>query len=223
LKLALTSDFPSTANDPVVACIRSDAVSPRVAWIPPLTAVGRARFSDARSVFRSFGVPALEYCDIDEEPNEHQLARLSQYDVVYFTGGDPVAFRRNIIRCGLSVQLRECLAAGRLIVAASGGTMQFTPNISLFRLLSGTVDDVVAERDEYGALGIVDYEVLPHLNRHDPAFLEKVRGYSERVPHDIVGLDDGAAMIYAESGDYRCIRGAVRFRGGIRTSIEATA
>ncbi len=223
MSLVLTSNFPSTVTDAVLACIRDINVNPRVAWIPPLTSVGRERFSVAQALFQSLGVSALEFCDIDEEPNEKQLAQLDQYDALYFTGGDPLLFRRNIERCGISEGLRACLSAGRLIVAASGGAMQFTANVSLYRLSSETVDAVVTERRHYTGLGFASYELLPHLNRLDPVFLGKVRRYSERAPCDIVALEDGAAIIHGSGDDFRCIGRAVRFRGGVESAIEVAA
>jgi len=169
LNLALTSDFPATANQAVIDRMSGCVPSPRIAWIPPLTGMGRERFPAAQKLFESYGFPVLEYCDIDEEPDEGQLARLDEYDVIYLTGGDPIAFRRNILRAGLPMRLRKCLAAGRLIVAASGGSMQLTKNVSLFRLLTETLDEVVVNRGEYDALAVVGYEILPHLNRFEPA------------------------------------------------------
>jgi peptidase E len=220
VKLVPTSDFPSTTNDVVIAHIRNVGVRPRVAWVPPFTSIGRERFPAAQAVFQSLGVPTLDYCDIDQEPNESQLDRLHKYDVIYLTGGDPLGFRTNIVNSRLSARLSECLAMGRLVVAASGGAMQFTNNVSLFRLLTKTVVDVVAERDEYEALGIVNYELLPHVNKLDAPFLDKVQHYSERVPNDIVGLEDGAALIHQEDGLYRCVGRAIRFRDGVRTEVE---
>ena len=102
----LTSDFPATTNAAVLECMRAIGASPRVAWIPPFTTVGRERFPAAKKLFESIGFSRLEYCDIDEEPDEAQLARLDDYDVVYLTGGDPLGFRRNIFRSGLSEKLR---------------------------------------------------------------------------------------------------------------------
>ena len=219
LTLALTSDFPSTPNQAIVELMRSRNPSPRIAWIPPFTSMGRARFPAAHRLFESCGLPGLEYCDIDEEPNEAQLARLDQFDVVYLAGGDPLGFRRNILRLGLSERLRQCLAAGRVIVAASGGAMQLTRNVSLFRLLTTTVEEVMSHRDDYEALGVVGYEILPHLNRLETSFLEAVRHYSERVPHDVIALADGAAVLHTGRDDYRCVGQAVRFRNGIRSSM----
>jgi peptidase E len=100
--------------------------------------------------------------------------------------------------------------------------MQLTKNVSLFRLLTKTLDEVVTTHGEYDALDIVGYEILPHLNRFEPSFVETIRQYSERVPHDIIALADGAAAIYTDSNDYRCTGNVLRFRNGAMKPIEAT-
>jgi peptidase E len=149
------------------------------------------------------------------------LARLDQYDIIYLSGGDPIGFRRNIQRVGLPAQLRQYLASGRLIVGASGGSMQLTPNVSLFRLLTVPLDEVFANRGEYEALGVVGYEILPHLNKFESSFLETVRRYSERVAHDVIALADGAVVLHATANDYSCVGRAVRFHAGTITPIAA--
>ena len=89
MKLVLTSDFPSTTDDVVIAHIRNVGVRPRVAWVPPFTSSGRERFPAAQAVFQSLGVPTLDYCDIDQEPNESQLDGLNQYERDLPDGGRP--------------------------------------------------------------------------------------------------------------------------------------
>jgi len=221
LNLALTSDLPSTANQAVFEFMRIRHPNPRIAWIPPFTSVGRERFSAAKGQFATFGFSNLEYCDIDEEPNETQLAALDQYDVIYLSGGDPIQFRKNILRSELSPYLQQSLVAGCLLVGASGGTMQLTRNVSLFRLISTPLHRVLAERHEFDALGIVEYEILPHVNRLESSFLEKVRCYSEQIDHDVLGLVDGAALLYKNSDDYLCVGQVTRFRKGEVNLIEA--
>jgi dipeptidase E len=211
MKLALTSDFPTTANAAVVDAIRGAAADPRIAWIPPLTRQGRERFLVARQHFALHGLDRLEYCDIDEEPDERQLARLVEYDVIYLTGGDPVVFLDRMQQGELPARLQDCVAAGRWIVGASGGSMQVTRNVSLYRLLKLPVSDVVAGRHDFEALGLVDYELLPHLNRLAPSMLEAVRQYSEHLDHDVIGLSDGAALLH-EDGEVRCTGVTMRFR-----------
>lgn len=223
MKLILSSDFPSTSNDVVAEHIRSLGARPRVAWIPPFTSAGKARFQTAQDAFQALGVSNLEYCDIDQEPDKAQLAQLDQYDALYFTGGNPLGFRINILKCGFAERIHRYLADGGLVIAASGGAMQFTQNVSLFRLVNKSVAEVLAEHHEYQALGIVGYELLPHLNKLDAPFLHKVQCYAESVSHDIVALADGAALIHDEAGAYRCIGQAVMFRNGVQMPIERPA
>ncbi len=223
LNLALTSDLPSTANQVVFDFMRSGNPHPRIAWVPPFTEMGHKLFPASQELFRTYGFSNLEYCDIDDELNEEQLAHLDQYEIIYLTGGDPIGFRRNIIRAGLAGKLQQYLTTGRMIVSASGGSMQFTKNVSLFRLLNVALDEVFENRSEYEALGIVDYEILPHLNRFEPSFLEIVRRYSERVDHDVIGLADGAAVLHRSSDNYRCVGKATRFHKGVMTPIDTAA
>jgi peptidase E len=223
LEIALTSDFPSTGTQGVLDLMRKGDPCPRIAWVPPYTQMGRERFPAAQQVFAAYGFSELEYCDIDQAPNFEQLARLDQYDVIYLTGGDPIGFRHNMLRTASYTRLRQYLATGHLIVAASGGTMQFTKNVSLFRLLSTSLDEVIATHSEYEAAGIVTYEILPHLNRHAPSFLELVRRYSEHVAHDVLGLADGAALLYKKSDNYTCLGRVVRFRKGVASEIGESA
>jgi peptidase E len=223
LNLALTSDLPSTANQVVFDFMRSGNPHPRIAWVPPFSEMGHARFPASHELFKAYGFSDLEYCDIDNEPNEEQLGHLDQYDVIYLTGGDPIGFRRNILRVGLAKRLQQYLTTGLLIVAASGGSMQLTKNVSLFRLGTAPLDEVFENRDDYEALGIVDYEILPHMNRFEPSFLEIVRRYSERVDHDVIGLADGAAVLHRSSDNYFCVGQATRYHGGVVTPIDTSA
>jgi dipeptidase E len=214
LNIALTSDLPSSANQTVFDFMRNRHSHPRIAWIAPFTSTGHKYFPVAQEQFAGHGFSNLEYCDVDEEPNERQLALLDRYDVIYLPGGDAIRFRQNILKSGLSTHLRKALAAGCLVVAASGGSMQLTKNVSLFRLLSTSLDKVLADHHQYEALGIVEYEILPHFDRLESSFLEKVCSYSEQLGHDVIGLADGAALLYMNTDDYSCAGQVTRFRKG---------
>lgn len=223
MNLILTSDFPSTECGGVLDHMRRVASRPRIAWIPPVTDAERERFRKAQAQFKPYGFENLEYYDIDLEADEERLSHLEQYDIVYLSGGDPLRFRANMSQTNLAARLLYCLDKGRLLVAASGGSLQFTKNLSLFRLQLTTVDKVFMDRGEYEALGLVGYELLPHLNRFDGEFLERVRQYSERVGHDIVAIEDGSAVIHCAPDDYRCVGSAMRFRNGLMRPIGTAA
>jgi peptidase E len=219
MNVALTSDWPSTTTLEVSDFMRKGHPSPLIAWIPPYTKSGHKHFPAAQQAFAAHGFTKLEYCDIDQAPDAAQLEGLAHYDIVYLAGGDPIGFRRNILRTGLPARLQECLAAGCQVVTASGGTMQLTRNVSLFRLLNNSLNEVIADHSEYEALGIVTFEILPHLNRFEPSFLELVQRYSERLDYDVVALADGAALLCKDSDNYTCIGRVVRFRKGIASEI----
>src|SRR5262245_3496097 len=143
MNVILTSDFPSSAHPNVVGRMRAAAPRPRIAWVAPDTAGGHTHFDHAATRFAELGFDHLEYCDIDEERDDVQLAYLYEFDIVYLSGGDPLRFRFNMLRTGLSGRLRQCVTLDRLIVAASGGSLLLTPNVSLYRLQSESVDAVL--------------------------------------------------------------------------------
>jgi peptidase E len=219
----VTSDFPSTATPAIFERIRNRCSDPRIAWIPPATRTGRPRFPIAQKIWEAYGLSKLEYCDIDEQPDSRQLAGLAGYDIIYLTGGEPLALRHNIVKLDLAGRLEECLAADRLVVGASGGAMQLTQNLSLFRLLTVDLDKVLSERGRYRGLGVVDYEVLPHADRFDLPFLEAVHKYSEHVPHDVIALADGAAVLHKGRTDFECVGSVVIFSQGRIIPVQGAA
>ena len=218
VNLILTSDFPSHPTAEIVQRIRAVARHPRVAWVAPASAIRRLWFLAARRTFRRLALPDLAAVDLTPRPSR-RLA--DDFDVVYLSGGHPHHFRAVLEKSGLLAELTAFARSGGLVVAASGGAMQVTPNISLHRLLRREVAEVLAERGRHEGLGLVGFEFLPHLNRHNPRFLERVRVYSEAVPHDILGVDDGGAISATTNGEVSVIGRAVRFRQGMVSPFEA--
>jgi peptidase E len=216
MSFILTSDFPASGSPPIVDRIRSVATRPRIAWIAGDTAAGRPHFLESREQFAALGFDNLEYCDIDEETDEVQLAYLYEFDVVYLSAADPVHFRANMLRTGLSGRLRQCAGLGRLIVASGGGALLLTPNVSVHRLHAEPLEVVLASRSRFDGMSAVAYEVLPHANRYDAAFTERVRRYSERIDNDILAIDDGAAVFAETPHAFDWVGDVARFRQGVR-------
>jgi peptidase E len=221
MNLILTSDFPSTAIPQVVERIKAVAAEPRIAWIPPFTDKDGGHFSEAARRFGDAGLDQIEHLDIDEDLDQVQLAYLHEFDVIYLSGGDPVRFRYNAIRAGLAGRLRQCAGLGRLIVGASGGALLLTPNVSLFRLQTESVEEVVATRGRFAALGAVTFELLPHANRLDAAFIDKVRRYSQQTETDVVAVADGSAIFSTSAGEFEHVGTIARYRRGEIIAIDS--
>ena len=219
MKLLLTSDFPLSRNKVILEHIRSKCTNPRIAWIPPFTKEGHERFPKAKESFKSFGFTKLDFVDINEDVDERQLDYLNKYDVIYLTGGNPISFKENILQSGLESRLFNLIAEDLLIMGASGGSMQFTKNVSLFRLVTETVEQVVRDHSNYEALNIVNYELLPHFNNMESSFIEKVSEYSKYIDHDIVSITDGSA-IFHNNNEIIYIGNTVRFHDGDMITIK---
>ena len=219
MKLLLTSDFPLSRNEIILEHIRSKGSNPRIAWIPPFSKEGHERFPKAKESFKSFGFTNLDFIDIDEDLDERQLDYLNKYDVIYLTGGNPISFKQNILQSGLESHLLNLIVEDTLIMGASGGSMQFTKNVSLFRLVTETVEQVIREHPNYEGLNIVNYEFLPHYNSMESSFIEKVSEYSKGIDHDIVSITDGSA-IFHNNNEIVYIGNTVRFHDGNMITIK---
>lgn len=215
MNLILTSDFPSSLNADLVARLPAWGRGARVAWIAPAPSSRLIHFPRARWRFRSIGIRNLEFVDAGA-PGPEQ-GELTNFDAIYLSGGDPIRFRRRLADSGLGDQIREFAGTGRPVIAASGGAMQLTGNVSLYRLLSVPLARVVSERDSFQALGLAEFEILPHLNRHDHRFLDLVSRYSAAVDPDVIALEDGAAILCSGTAVPQCIGRAVCYRRGAAT------
>lgn len=214
MNLILTSDFPGTPTPGVAERMRAVTPNPRIVWIPPFTDPSGAALEAAREGFARDGFAQVEVCDIDEDRDDVQIAYLHEFDVIFLGGGDPVRFRYNAIRTGLSGRLRQCASIGRLIVGAGGGASLLTPNVSVSRLESESLEAVLATRARYDSLGAVPYELFPHVNRYQPPLLERVRAYSAHVDNDVLALADGAAVFHIGDEAVKTTGGLTQFRGG---------
>lgn len=203
MRVILSSNFPRPGNGAIAARLRNEGVE-RIHWLAG--SPDEERYQSACAEFAAhdfFDVKAVAIGTLD-------IGALSAADGLYFSGGDPLVFSATLARSTVADQLARVTEPW--LLGASGGAMQLTPNLSLFRLQQHSVAEVLRERDRFAALGIVVFEILPHHDRHTASLLDAVRHYSEGVDNDIWCLADGAAVwLDADGslsviGDARCLR-----------------
>jgi hypothetical protein len=199
----LSSNFPRPGNEAIAARLRLEGVE-HIHWLAG--APDEQRYKSACAEFAAhdfFDVQAFAAGTVD-------IGGLSAADGLYFSGGDPLVFSAALARSTVAAQLARFTEPW--LLGASGGAMQLTPNLSLFRLQQHSVAEVLRERNRFGALGIVAFEVLPHSDRHPASLLDAVRHYSEGIDNDVWCLADGAAVwqdangSLSAIGDVRCLR-----------------
>lgn len=216
MSLILASECSAIGSAEVVERMRQAAARPRIAWVASPTTWARAAAAEVTARLQAHGFDPPEYCDVDEDADQVQLAYLHEFDVICVCGEDAVRYRYNMMRTGLGGRLRRCAASGRLIVAAGAGSQLFTPTVSLARVMTSPLSEVLAERGRYDALGAVSYEVLPQADRCDAATLEGVRRYAEGAGVDVVALSAGAALLVTDRDTFEAVGGVTRLRAADR-------
>ena len=91
-------------------------------------------------------------------------------------------------------------ASPLFFIGASGDAMQFTPDVSLFRLVSCSVQEVLVQRSDHRALDMVPFEIFPHFDRQPDELLDKARHYSEQMDHATWCVTDDAAVATTSGG-----------------------
>ena len=195
MRLVLTSNFPRPGNERVADCLRAIEGLSSIAWVAARS--DAARFAEAQGEFSAYGFDDVRLLSADPA------------SAIYLSGGDPLAFRAALLQSPLPAQRFATL------VGASGGAMQLTPNLSLFRLMHHGVRLVLEQRDDHPAMGLVPFEILPHHDRQTPALLAAVRQYSAAIDNDIWCLADGAAVMHEADGSIVCLGDARCLRGGV--------
>lgn len=206
--IVLTSNFPRPGNELIAEYLRGVAGVDAVKWTS--AAPDSEIFRAARNDFESYGFRNV----VEVRPAGPITADDHGSAAYYLSGGDPVSFRDVLTNSPLADWLLSPEAEGRVLFGASGGAMQFTRNVSIFRLMQRDLRTVLAEHVHYNGLGLVPFEILPHFNRHPPEFIEKVRLYSAQTGNAIWCLPDGAGVAVSGSGLEVPIGKAVRLRAG---------
>jgi dipeptidase E len=96
--------------------------------------------------------------------------------------------------CGLDEVLTNYSKAGGIFIGNSGGSMQVTRNVGLFLLNKENVRMEDISYLQYSAMGLVNFEFLPHFNKHSKEFLDRVEHYSMVFNTKIFSCADGGAI-----------------------------
>jgi peptidase E len=208
MHVILTSSFPIPGNEAVAAYLREALGAASIAWLAPHA--DASRFEECRAQFLTYGFDSVRPVGRSLEPK----LSLGATETLHLPGGSPLEFYEALENEHLSSWLKTQVSGGRAVIAASGGAMLLTENVSLFRLLDNPLGTVIAERAKYRGLGCLEIEVLPHFDRHSAEFLDRVRQYSEQVEHDIWCIPDGAAVVQGPTGPVVAIGNAIVLRRG---------
>jgi len=110
-------------------------------------------------------------------------------DVVWLSGGDTLLQISQIREYGLVEPLRE---RSGVTIGMSAGSINMARRV----VLAKDESDNIPELSVYDGIGLVDFNIEPHVNTAGPEHIEEIREASEIAP--IIGLYDGSFILETE-------------------------
>ena len=147
-----------------------------------------ARTSDYLS---ALGFACCDFLDLETEPAE----RLRGYDVVYLNGGNPFYLLYYLRHSGADSILRDMSGEELLLVGTSAGAVVLGPSLAVVEWFDRDMDTYGVM--DYRGLGLIDFVVMPHLNRWnaEPAFAAEFGRFQSASPFPVVGIADNEALL----------------------------
>ncbi len=114
-----------------------------------------------RDFFRSRG-KELDDVDLRDFNAESILEKLTQYDLMYFAGGNAFVLLEAIKESGLDAVLGKILAAGVIYLGQSAGSVVMGK--SIYYLTEMDDPSFAKKLTDYSGLGYVDCVIVPHAD-----------------------------------------------------------
>ena len=97
------------------------------------------------------------------------------------------------------------------MVGVSGGAVQLGRGAGLFKLFTCSLEETLNCRDILSALHITDFEFLPHYNRWEAKYIDRVKEYLQKIESTIFTCEDGNGII-VENGDMNFIGKVIKLK-----------
>lgn len=140
---------------------------------------------------KNLGFKSIDIVDISAIPRDLWFPRLQTADVFLFEGGNTFHLMHWLEKSGLKELLPELLKT-KVYVGSSAGAMVTSRKNTFLKLY---YEGEYEHEDENG-LGLVDFQIRPHLNSPDfPGLsLENLEKIAKDFPETFYALDDNSAI-----------------------------
>lgn len=158
MKLFLTSHLAGTKN--LVRDFLSESKSNKILFVPTASNLEEyKRFVDeAREAFVGLGFEPEEM-DLATFSEAEIKSKISNFDIIYFSGGNTFYLLKNIQEKNLGKTIAERIKAGMLFIGESAGAVIASPNIEYIGKADKKIDDIW----DFKGLSLVDFYTVPHF------------------------------------------------------------
>jgi dipeptidase E len=136
-----------------------------------------------------FGYSYIDIVDPSAAGVADWKERLAEADVIFVGGGNTFHLLEQARASGLADWLTENLE-GKVYVGSSAGSILATPTIGVGGL--GQADRNINNLQDLTALGLVDFEFIPHAFRMFSE--EAMENYAKASKHNVYAADDTTAI-----------------------------
>jgi dipeptidase E len=165
MKLFLAS-LASTTLDLIKTLLSDDPKNLRVAFIKtaaePYGDIPMPWMEDDVNKLNAMGFPVTFY-DIKSKNIETLRKDLSEFKVIFVSGGNTYYLLDHIKKSGFDIVIKELLAKSVIYIGASAGSSVMGPTLD--HLTTIDHQEIVPELTDYTALNLVPHLIVPHNGR----------------------------------------------------------
>jgi dipeptidase E len=150
-------------------------------------------FFEERLALQALGIELLELDILDK--SEDSVAKLMKdADAVCVTGGNTYYLLEHMQKCNFKTLITAYLESGGLYIGCSAGSVVMCPTIDFI----GDMDDKNdANITEYTGLGLVQFNIMPHIDH--PMFSAKAKEMILKSSIPIIALKDSQAILVTDN------------------------
>ncbi|MFK3959211.1 Type 1 glutamine amidotransferase-like domain-containing protein [Guptibacillus hwajinpoensis] len=161
-----------------------------MSYIPSTEDKEKIYFNSKVNYYRNYGIENIMFFDLYSEFEPTKIEDLLSSDIIHLSAGNPLEFSRALNHRHMNHVLLDYYYRGGILVGVSGGAVQFGRSTKLFQMFTGTTSEVL-----FQTLGLVDFEFLPHYNRWNTDYKNKVWEYAKTTGTTIYAANDGDGII----------------------------
>ena len=165
--------------------------APSVGYIPSSSDPERFFFDQICTYYAALGASVDVYLELDTHFFEDALPTLSSCDAIHLSGGNTSYFLYWLKQRAMLPVLREYVAGGGVLIGVSAGAVLMTPDVSTSALCG---DALVEGLSDLSALGLVDFQFLPHFEPGE-ADIAEIEAHQRRFSTTLYACPDGGGIV----------------------------
>lgn len=192
-KLVLYSDQVVPETDSIDQRMLSliGKTNPTIGYIPSSSDPKRFFFDQIRTYYAALDAAVEVHFELDAHFSAETLPALLDCDAIHLSGGNTFYFLHWLKQRAMLPVLRDYVARGGVLIGVSAGAILMTPDVSSSALCG---DEPVAELGNLSALGLVDFQFLPHFQPGEAGTVE-IAAHQRQSLAPLYACPDGGGIV----------------------------